>query len=119
MVKKKVKKAAKGVKSKPKARKAKKVSRKARVQRIKIPRAPKALRMKVIKDAMICPSCKGAITLPYEVEDGEIINCPDCEAELQVLKVGKNVSLRKLVSDYAEEEQQFDMEDVDEGDYEG
>jgi Zn finger protein HypA/HybF involved in hydrogenase expression len=117
--KKKAIKRAKRGKPKAKARKArpKKVKMAIkRTPRAPMPRAPK-LRMKIIKAEMICPSCRISITLPYEVEDGEIINCPDCDAELQVIKMGRNVSLRKLAMEYGESEH-YETGDLEAGDYE-
>jgi len=35
----------------------------------------------------ICPECCAEITLDYDVVVGEIITCPECGAELEVISV--------------------------------
>jgi alpha-aminoadipate carrier protein LysW len=34
-----------------------------------------------------CPECEAAITLAADVVEGEIITCPDCAVELEVVSV--------------------------------
>lgn len=34
-----------------------------------------------------CPECWGEIPLPQDVMEGEIVDCPDCGVELEVVKV--------------------------------
>ena len=34
-----------------------------------------------------CPECEGAIELSDDLEQGEIVVCPDCGVELEVLAV--------------------------------
>jgi alpha-aminoadipate/glutamate carrier protein LysW len=34
-----------------------------------------------------CPECEATITLPGGTVEGEIITCPDCAAELEVVSV--------------------------------
>jgi alpha-aminoadipate/glutamate carrier protein LysW len=34
-----------------------------------------------------CPECEGAITLPSDAIEGEIIRCDDCGAELEIRSV--------------------------------
>ena len=34
-----------------------------------------------------CPECEAAITLADDVVEGEIVTCPDCAAELEVVSV--------------------------------
>ena len=36
--------------------------------------------------AAICPECEGAVAVS-DVERGEIVQCPDCGAELEVVSV--------------------------------
>ncbi|MBM3263671.1 MAG: lysine biosynthesis protein LysW [candidate division Zixibacteria bacterium] len=35
----------------------------------------------------ICPECGGAIELDYDVVEGEIVECEECGAELEVVNV--------------------------------
>jgi alpha-aminoadipate carrier protein LysW len=32
-----------------------------------------------------CPECAGELELDYSVEEGEIVVCPDCGVELEVI----------------------------------
>lgn len=32
-----------------------------------------------------CPSCEAYVTLPDDVVNGEIVSCPDCGAEYEVI----------------------------------
>ncbi len=34
-----------------------------------------------------CPECEATITLGADVVEGEIVTCPDCAAELEVVSV--------------------------------
>jgi alpha-aminoadipate carrier protein LysW len=34
-----------------------------------------------------CPECEASITLPGGTVEGEIVTCPDCGAELEVISV--------------------------------
>ncbi|MBM7846037.1 MULTISPECIES: lysine biosynthesis protein LysW [Herpetosiphon] len=44
-----------------------------------------------------CPECEGTIALAADILDGEIVPCPDCGAELEV------VSLNPVVLELAPE----------------
>ena len=33
----------------------------------------------------VCPECEGMLELAADVEEGEILVCPDCGAELEVM----------------------------------
>ncbi len=35
----------------------------------------------------LCPECDATITLATDVLDGEIVHCPDCGADLEVVSV--------------------------------
>ncbi|MFQ3633168.1 lysine biosynthesis protein LysW [Roseiflexus sp.] len=35
----------------------------------------------------ICPECEAEITLPEGTVEGEILTCPDCAAELEVISI--------------------------------
>ncbi len=51
-----------------------------------------------------CPECATAIDVDEdEVEEGEILNCPECEAELEVVQIHP-VHLN-VISDEEEEEE--------------
>ncbi|XSG75679.1 lysine biosynthesis protein LysW [Herpetosiphon llansteffanensis] len=45
----------------------------------------------------VCPECEGTIVLAADILDGEIVPCPDCGAELEV------VSLNPIVLELAPE----------------
>ncbi len=34
-----------------------------------------------------CPECEADVTLPEDVMEGEIVQCPDCGVELEVISV--------------------------------
>ena len=34
---------------------------------------------------MTCPECEATLTLPADLIEGEIVPCPDCGAELEVV----------------------------------
>ena len=61
-----------------------------------------------------CPDCAAAIDLDEdEVEEGEIMTCPECESELEV--VSKHpVQLNSLAEDEDEDEEEELEEDDDE-----
>ena len=63
-----------------------------------------------------CPDCAAAIDLDEdEVEEGEIMTCPECESELEV--VSKHpVQLNSLSED--EDEEEDEEEELDEEDEE-
>ena len=50
--------------------------------------------------ATLCPECEAAITLGADVIKGEILECPDCGVELEV------VSLAPPALDLAPEEEE-------------
>lgn len=37
-------------------------------------------------DALECPECGAAVTLPADVMEGEILSCGDCGVEWEVVK---------------------------------
>jgi alpha-aminoadipate carrier protein LysW len=45
-----------------------------------------------------CPDCDSELTLSGEVVQGEILSCPGCGLELEIVEVnGDSVELRELV----------------------
>jgi alpha-aminoadipate carrier protein LysW len=38
-------------------------------------------------EPVLCPECEGELVLDADVEESEIIVCPDCGVELEVLSV--------------------------------
>lgn len=62
-----------------------------------------------------CPDCAAAIDLDEdEVEEGEIMSCPECESELEVVSTHP-VQLNSLSEDDEEdEEEELDEEEEDE-----
>ncbi|HUJ39549.1 MAG TPA: hypothetical protein VLW54_03305 [Candidatus Acidoferrales bacterium] len=64
-----------------------------------------------------CPECGGVLDLEEdEVEEGEILSCPECEVELEVVAVSP-VQVNVL-SEEDEESSNGDAEDLEEGDEE-
>ena len=46
-----------------------------------------------------CPDCDCEISVPHDIEEGEILSCPCCGLELEVKKInsgGECVSLQEL-----------------------
>lgn len=61
-----------------------------------------------------CPDCAAAIDLDEdEVEEGEIMSCPECESELEVVSTHP-VQLNSLSEDEEDEEEEVDEEEEDE-----
>jgi DNA-directed RNA polymerase subunit M/transcription elongation factor TFIIS len=62
-----------------------------------------------------CPECAAVIDVDEdEVEEGEILNCPECEVELEIVQTHP-VQLNVLSDEYeAEEEEEEDDEEADE-----
>ncbi len=61
-----------------------------------------------------CPDCAAAIDLDEdEVEEGEIMSCPECESELEVVSTHP-VQLNSLSEDEDEDEEDADDEELDE-----
>jgi alpha-aminoadipate/glutamate carrier protein LysW len=64
-----------------------------------------------------CPECGGVLDLEEdEVEEGEILSCPECEVELEV--VGVSPVQVNALSDEDEESSNGDAEDLEEEDEE-
>ena len=63
-----------------------------------------------------CPECAAVIDVDEdEVEEGEILNCPECEVELEVVQTHP-VQLNVLSDEpEAEEEEEDEEEDEEEG----
>jgi alpha-aminoadipate/glutamate carrier protein LysW len=60
-----------------------------------------------------CPECAVEIDLDEdEVEEGEILNCPECEAELEVVQTHP-VHLNVISEDEDEEEEEAETEGED------
>lgn len=58
-----------------------------------------------------CPDCAAAIDLDEdEVEEGEIMSCPECESELEVVSTHP-VQLNSLSEDSDDEEDEADDEE--------
>lgn len=39
------------------------------------------------QEALLCVGCEGELTLPTDAMEGEIIVCPDCGSELEVISL--------------------------------
>ncbi len=44
-----------------------------------------------------CPDCEALIVMPEDVVQGEIVTCPDCGLDLEVVKSGQIYSVKALV----------------------
>ncbi len=65
-----------------------------------------------------CPKCSASIDLDEdEVEEGEIMSCEECEAELEVVSTAP-VQLNVLPGEDDEEEEEEDLEEDEEEDEE-
>lgn len=63
-----------------------------------------------------CPDCSAMIDLDEdEVEEGEIMSCPECESELEVVSKSP-VQLNSLSEEEDEDEEELDEEDLEEED---
>jgi alpha-aminoadipate carrier protein LysW len=63
-----------------------------------------------------CPDCSATIDLDEdEVEEGEIMSCPECEAELEVVSKSP-VQLNSLSDEDEEEDEEEELEEEDLGD---
>jgi len=52
-----------------------------------------------------CPECRTAIDIEDEVEEGQMMDCPECGAELQVVNTNP-VELESISSEDEEEEEE-------------
>jgi len=65
-----------------------------------------------------CPDCSANIDLDEdEVEEGEIMSCPECETELEVVSKSP-VQLNSVAEDDDEDEEEEEEEESDDGDLE-
>jgi len=51
----------------------------------------------------MCPECRAAIDIEDEVEEGQMVDCPECGVELQVVNTDP-VELEALLNEEEEEE---------------
>ena len=64
-------------------------------------------------DVLRCPECSAEIDVDEdEVEEGEILSCPECECELEVSQTHP-VALNPISDDLDEEEDEEDEDDED------
>ncbi|HTB91403.1 MAG TPA: hypothetical protein VK728_01145 [Candidatus Sulfotelmatobacter sp.] len=64
-------------------------------------------------DVLRCPECSAEIDVDEdEVEEGEILSCPECECELEVSQTHP-VALNPISDDLDEEEDEEDEEEED------
>jgi hypothetical protein len=67
-------------------------------------------------DVLRCPECSAEIDVDEdEVEEGEILSCPECECELEVSQTHP-VALNPISDDLEEEEEDEDEEDAEDED---
>ena len=52
-----------------------------------------------------CPECRTAIDIEDDVEEGQMMDCPECGAELQVVNTNP-VELESISSEEEEEEEE-------------
>ena len=61
---------------------------------------------KIARTATVeCPDCGDDITLELPVQRGELVNCPSCEAELEVIET-RPVKLDWVYEDWEDEDQE-------------
>jgi lysine biosynthesis protein LysW len=48
--------------------------------------------------AVICPECGAAIDIDAKTEEGEMIQCPECSTELEVVRKGKKFDVELVES---------------------
>jgi alpha-aminoadipate carrier protein LysW len=64
-------------------------------------------------DVLRCPECSAEIDVDEdEVEEGEILSCPECECELEVSQTHP-VALNPISDDIEEEDDEEDEDDED------
>jgi alpha-aminoadipate carrier protein LysW len=63
-----------------------------------------------------CPKCGGVLDLEEdEVEEGELLSCPECEADLEVVKLSPvQVNVLSEEGEEAEEKEDEDEEELEE-----
>jgi alpha-aminoadipate/glutamate carrier protein LysW len=47
-----------------------------------------------------CPDCDSKLSIPFNIEQGEVLSCPSCGLELEVKKIsngGECIDLQELV----------------------
>src|ERR1700730_14831059 len=67
-------------------------------------------------DVLRCPECSAEIDVDEdEVEEGEILSCPECECELEVSQTHP-VALNPISDDIDEEDDEEDEDDEDDDD---
>jgi alpha-aminoadipate carrier protein LysW len=44
-----------------------------------------------------CPDCDAAVSIADDAVQGEIVTCPDCGLDLEVVKSGADTSIKALV----------------------
>ena len=66
-----------------------------------------------------CPECSAEIDVDEdEVEEGEILSCPECETELEVSQTHP-VALNPISDELEEDDEEFDEEEEEEFDEDG
>jgi alpha-aminoadipate carrier protein LysW len=66
-----------------------------------------------------CPECSAEIDVDEdEVEEGEILSCPECETELEVSQTHP-VALNPISDELEEDDEDFDEEEEEEFDEDG
>src|ERR1700745_4506667 len=67
-------------------------------------------------DVLRCPECSAEIDVDEdEVEEGEILSCPECECELEVSQTHP-VALNPISDDLEEEDDEEDVEEEEDED---
>ncbi len=44
-----------------------------------------------------CPDCEATVSIAEDAVQGEIVTCPNCGLDLEVVKSGPNLSVKALV----------------------
>ncbi len=43
-----------------------------------------------------CPDCEASIPIPEDAVQGEIVTCPDCGLDLEVIVVGQTLAIKAV-----------------------
>lgn len=55
-----------------------------------------------------CPDCKIKFSLAEELDDGDILNCPECNLELVAVKIKKKIKVKSSKEYFLDEADEFD-----------
>ena len=66
---------------------------------------------------VLCPECESNLDIEEdEVDEGEIVSCPECGADFEVVTTNP-LELNRVVDEEDEDEEDEDEEESEDGDY--